>query len=57
MMGWKVYEEGAMNADRFVEFVRSIITNFQNVDYFDLIPCHLYRIPGIDETQATKTST
>jgi transposase len=26
MMGWKLYEEGAMNADRFVEFVRSIIT-------------------------------
>ena len=26
MMGWKVYEEGAINADRFVEFVRSIIT-------------------------------
>ena len=21
MMGWKVYEEGAMNADRFVEFI------------------------------------
>jgi len=28
MMGWKVYEEGAMNADRFVEFVRSIITKY-----------------------------
>jgi len=36
MLGWKVYEEGAMNADRFVEFVRTIIIEHQLENYLFL---------------------
>jgi len=36
MMGWKLFEEGAMNANRFVEFVRSIITEHHLKNYLFL---------------------
>ena len=36
MMGWKLYEQGAMNADRFVEFVRSIIKEHHLENYLFL---------------------